>query len=296
MHLWIVKDSEVSIHEQLATQIMLAIVSNDLKINQKLPSTRELARRLSIHHNTVTTIYHDLAERGWLEIRQGSGFYVRERLPKIDSQVKLDHLILSFLKEIRNQGFTISELQKQLPKWLEMEHLDHFLVIDPSKELRKLLVKEIHLATKFPVHEASVEDCNNLLEGAIPVAMYGRVDRAKHNLPANLKLLNSRSVQQDAQKYPTPPKDISIIVISYWPELLRWAKALLTAIGVESGNSSFRDARNKDWKEGINKSKSFLIVDILVAKELPPNCQFLIYKIISKDSLAELKELINPFS
>ncbi|KAF0249813.1 MAG: GntR family transcriptional regulator, partial [bacterium] len=76
MHLWIAKNSETPVREQLATQIMLAIVSSDLKINQKLPSTREVARRLHIHYNTVSAVYRDLAKRGWLELRPGSSFYV----------------------------------------------------------------------------------------------------------------------------------------------------------------------------------------------------------------------------
>jgi DNA-binding transcriptional MocR family regulator len=43
MKLWISKSSEVPVAEQLTTQIMLAIHSGELKPNQKLPSTRELA-------------------------------------------------------------------------------------------------------------------------------------------------------------------------------------------------------------------------------------------------------------
>jgi DNA-binding transcriptional regulator YhcF (GntR family) len=48
MHLWLSKNSEVPIREQLITQIRLAILSDDLKPGQKLPSTRELARRFRI--------------------------------------------------------------------------------------------------------------------------------------------------------------------------------------------------------------------------------------------------------
>ena len=66
MKLWISKNSEVPVAEQLTTQIMLAIHSGELKPNQKLPSTRELARRFALHSNTVNAAYRDLAHRGWL--------------------------------------------------------------------------------------------------------------------------------------------------------------------------------------------------------------------------------------
>ena len=54
MRLWISKNSEVPIREQLVTQIILGIVSNDLKAKQRLPSTRDLARRYEVHANTVS--------------------------------------------------------------------------------------------------------------------------------------------------------------------------------------------------------------------------------------------------
>ena len=57
MQLWLAKDSEVPLREQLIAQIKLAILSQDLKPGQKLPSTRELARRFKIHANTVSAAY-----------------------------------------------------------------------------------------------------------------------------------------------------------------------------------------------------------------------------------------------
>ena len=79
MRLWLSKNSEVPIREQLVTQIVFGIVSNDLKVNERLPSTRDLARRYDIHANTVSAAYRELARRDWVEFRKGSGVYVRHR-------------------------------------------------------------------------------------------------------------------------------------------------------------------------------------------------------------------------
>ena len=60
-------ESDVPIRHQLAEQIVFLIVTDRLKAGQKLPSVRELARRLKIHHNTVSESYQDLVRRSWLQ-------------------------------------------------------------------------------------------------------------------------------------------------------------------------------------------------------------------------------------
>ena len=77
MRLWLSKSSEVPLREQLVTQIILGVVSNDLKANERLPSTRELARRYKIHANTVSAAFRELTRLGWVEFRKGSGVYVK---------------------------------------------------------------------------------------------------------------------------------------------------------------------------------------------------------------------------
>src|SRR2546430_15643895 len=78
MRLWLSKSSEVPLREQLVTQIRLGIISGDLSTRQRLPSTRELARRFRIHANTVSAAYRELHRNGWVDFRKGRGVYVRE--------------------------------------------------------------------------------------------------------------------------------------------------------------------------------------------------------------------------
>lgn len=54
MRFWIARDSEVPVREQLVTQIVLGILSDDLSPGQRLPSTRELARLFHLHPNTIS--------------------------------------------------------------------------------------------------------------------------------------------------------------------------------------------------------------------------------------------------
>src|SRR5262249_55875558 len=133
MKLWISKNSEVPVAEQLTTQIMLAVNSGELRPNQKLPSTREVARRFALHSNTVNTAYRDLARRGWLHFKKGSGVYVRglAREAPLDGKFQLDQLISTFIRMAREQGFTLAEIRSRVKGWLDFQPPDHFLVIEP---------------------------------------------------------------------------------------------------------------------------------------------------------------------
>src|SRR6266536_3218279 len=103
MQLWFARGSEVSIREQLVTQVILGILSDDLAPGQRLPSTRELARRFRLHPNTVSAGYRELEQRRWVEFRHGSGVYVRSEKPEASqaSSLALDQLIAQLFRSAR---------------------------------------------------------------------------------------------------------------------------------------------------------------------------------------------------
>src|SRR6201989_2953370 len=102
MRLWFSANSEVPLYRQLVTQVQLAILSGDLKPGDRLPSTRELARRFSIHPNTVSAGYRQLAREGWVEYRQGSGVYIKtDAAPPTTPEQILDQHIAAFFRAVR---------------------------------------------------------------------------------------------------------------------------------------------------------------------------------------------------
>src|SRR5713226_514467 len=103
MQLWFARGSEVSIREQLVTQIILGILGDDLAPGQRLPSTRELARRFHLHPNTVSAGYRQLARGRWVEQRRGSGVFVRADKPEISLSVDLalDQMIAGLFRSAR---------------------------------------------------------------------------------------------------------------------------------------------------------------------------------------------------
>ena len=92
MRLWFSAHSDVPLYRQLITQVQLAILSGDLRPGDRLPSTRELARRFAIHPNTVSAGYRELEREGWTELRHGSGVYVCDRRTPETAEARVDAL------------------------------------------------------------------------------------------------------------------------------------------------------------------------------------------------------------
>ena len=301
MRLWLSKNSAAPLREQLTTQIMLGVVSNDLKPGERLPSTRELARRYRIHPNTVSAAYRELERRGWLESRKGSGVYVRgfADVAGAAGGLELDGLIAAFLLLARGHGFTLGEVQRRVKHWLRLQPPDHFLVIESDEELLAILIAEIEAATSFRVRgvsPAEVELEPMLLTGAAVVALYSKAERARAVLPpgTSVLLLHSRSVPESLSGAEPPSPDALISVVSRWPDFLHWARVILIAAGIDPAALNFRDAREPGWERGL-RSSTFCIADTVTAKQLPEGCDVRLFRIIADPSLEELRSYVGRF-
>jgi GntR family transcriptional regulator len=292
MRLWIAKNSEVPIHEQLVTQIVLGIVSNDLKVKQRLPSTRDLARRYQIHANTVSAAYRELARRGWVEFRKGSGVYVRARSDE-DGKLELDQLVAQFFKSTRAQGYSLSDVQAAIQRTLTLQPPDHFLVIERDVELRSILVAEVAKATNVKILGAGFEDVKDpsVLTGAVPLILFGHAEEVRSTLSKSndLLVLNSASVVERMSGQQRPPADALVAVVSRWPEFLRWSRTMLLAVGIDGDALSIRDARELGWEKGI-RSAAFVITDSVMAPQIPATCEKKVFRVLSESSLKEVSD------
>ncbi len=71
-------DPSESLQSKLQRRISDAILRGQLARGEALPSTRRLAKQLGIARNTVVLAYQLLAEQGFIESRERSGYYVAE--------------------------------------------------------------------------------------------------------------------------------------------------------------------------------------------------------------------------
>jgi GntR family transcriptional regulator len=303
MRLWLSKNSSVPLREQLVRQIMFGVVSGDLKPGQRLPSTRELARRFRIHSNTVSAAFRDLERAGWLEVRKGSGVYVRQlgddpvQAP-LDSRLELDRLISTFLALARSQGHTLADVQERVKHWLSLEPPDHFLVVEPDEGLREILMAEIADAAPFRVEGCGYEECADpaRLTGGTVVALYSKAEEVRRVLPPDVTpiLLHTRSIPDSLAGEKVPPRDALVSVVSRWPLFLEWARVFLVAAGVEADALDLRDARADGWERGL-RSSAHVITDALTARQLPDGLRPRVYRVIADSSLEELRAFVEKF-
>jgi DNA-binding GntR family transcriptional regulator len=61
---------------QLASELRQALAGGRIGAGARLPSTRSLAAELSIARSTVLAVFEQLAAEGYIEPRQGSGYFV----------------------------------------------------------------------------------------------------------------------------------------------------------------------------------------------------------------------------
>lgn len=78
VHFDIQKGPGNPIIQQINDQIRNRILSGELKANEKLASTRDMASALNISRNTVTIAYETLVAEGYIISVPGSGFFVTE--------------------------------------------------------------------------------------------------------------------------------------------------------------------------------------------------------------------------
>jgi GntR family transcriptional regulator len=65
------------LYAQLAERLRAAIATGDLVPGEALPSVRQLAVKLRLNPGTVVQAYRELERAGLVELRQGSGTFVR---------------------------------------------------------------------------------------------------------------------------------------------------------------------------------------------------------------------------
>jgi len=292
MQFWFARGSAVSIRQQLVTQIILGILSDDLAPGQRLPSTREIARRFRLHPNTVSAGYRELQAGKWVEFRRGSGVYVRAKKPAapLAPDVALDQKIADLFRSAQKLGVSLPAVRARLRQWLNLQPPDHFLLIEPDEELRRILAAEISRVVTFPLLSCGPEDCAGAAEGSIAVLLPNREEMARRFIAPGTEILvlQLRSVPASLAEYLPAPASKLVGVASRWPEFLKVARAMLHAAGFDPDSLVFRDARDPNWQRGLKQTVA-VVCDSLTAADLPKECRAIPFPLLSESSIAELK-------
>lgn len=79
MNMIISNNGAIPIYEQIIDNIKKAILENELKENEILPSVRNLSKNLRISFLTVKKSYDELEKQGFIKTVQGKGSFVLPR-------------------------------------------------------------------------------------------------------------------------------------------------------------------------------------------------------------------------
>src|SRR5580765_2268539 len=72
----------VPMYLQLMDQVKHAIETGALRPGEQLPGLRRVAEQLVMNPNTVAKAYRELEHEGVIELRQGTGAFVAERIDR----------------------------------------------------------------------------------------------------------------------------------------------------------------------------------------------------------------------
>lgn len=297
MRFWITKNSEIPIHEQLVRQVVLAILSEDLRTGQKLPSVRALARRHQVHANTVSAAYHDLLEQGWLELRRGSGLYVRSLRASSAAPSDLDRLLAATLQAASQQGHQPEEVLRRLEHLVRPRTYQRILVVEPDPAMREILRAEIAEHLPVPVEAVERHGLQDIFPDGphaartLAVALSARAASVRQSLPAGVLCipLTLRSVRASLEGQTRPGPDVVISVVSRSAALRHGARAMLAAVGLDPECLCEVDASHTGWQDRLGLS-ALVITDVVCAKELAEGRPVRVFRVIADASIAELRQ------
>jgi GntR family transcriptional regulator len=158
MQIMLSKDSDVPLRQQLADQIVALITTGQLRSGERLPSVRSLARRIKIHHNTVSEAYQDLVQRKWLTRSRGSRLVVGAFVARAKTPVGLNTLVNETIQRARNMGFSLQELTAHVRERLLAQPPDHILVVEDEDGMRELICREVQNQIAFPVRSCALAE------------------------------------------------------------------------------------------------------------------------------------------
>jgi DNA-binding transcriptional regulator YhcF (GntR family) len=291
VNIWLTKNSEVPLHDQLTLQVTLGIAGGDLQVGDRLPSTAEISRRFGIHANTVSAAYRKLVDEKMLEFRKGSGYYVRDSASEIaDREARASGLITALFDDLHRLGFDDRSIVERLRRIQRTDSRKRITLFEPNNDLRNILDFELREAgfaiTSIPTEMLA----ESQRDTGLLVAMFDERPRieARSTGMGKCVYLRGRSVAASLAAHSRPSTSEVIAVVSAWDGFLSMAKVMLLAAKIEPGNVIVRSTQTDGWHAAV-ASASMLICDALTASLLPQNNSLRVFRLIADATFDEIR-------
>lgn len=132
MNLKIRRKSNFTIHIQLKEQIKGLVLNDELKNGMQLPTVRQLGEFLQINKNTVSKVYKELEEEGYVYSAKGKGTFITKTEKTKDTKEFLK-VVDQMLKKGSEFGLTLDEI------WgVVYSKSQHFQMLETEKTRREI--------------------------------------------------------------------------------------------------------------------------------------------------------------
>jgi DNA-binding transcriptional regulator YhcF (GntR family) len=291
MHrIWISRDSSIPIREQLSAQILFGIVSRRFAPSERLPSVRDLARRLKVHPNTVSAVYQELAARGWVKRKAGSGVFVSDIS-------ELDAFVHAWLEEARSRGFSLDALRAAFEKagkaQCQQPDSRKMLVLHPDRHLARILAAEMAESVGRPVKHSSIEDAAQVphFDAHVLLTTTSGVEAVSRLWPEGHELIALKSMEELLAGLRRPASPMLIGIVSRSETILKWASLLIPVLGLAGSDLIQRNPAHPKWREGL-AACDLIAADVVCAKELPKKSKTIVLRLVSDAFLERTRQRV----
>ena len=298
MDIVVQKNTPVSLHQQIITQISMQIAAGLLKAGAKLPSIRALSQNLDLHHDTCLSAYQALETAGLIEIRHGSGVRVAIHGPSVkqgkwSSQppvaTSLETLADFFVKEALQQGHTWDVIAAALEKSrqaLSMQGSHPLVIVHSHPDLLPIFQAELQDSLQRPVQGISLDQLNTVTDRfshfLVSRFHYPALKKKlaasweKLGLTVNQNLLDDHitviemgAIRQESELLRQLPSDSQVAICSVSTIILQQAEVMISALRGEALNirtilvePNFQESFNAET-QAILKQSSVIFADWL---------------------------------
>jgi len=297
MHrIWISRESTIPIREQLFAQLLFGIVSRSYAPAARLPSVRDLARRLKVHPNTVSAAYRDLAARGWVKRKTGSGVFVSDLHHPAPGD-GIDAFMRAWIDEGVERGFSVEAMSTAFDKARAQAapagKPRRLLVVHTDRELARILAAEIGEAVEREVLHAGVDEAMAAPffdESLLLTTTSATPAVAKLRPDAHL-LIPLKSVEEVLRGLGRPEGPLLIGIVSRSETILKWASLLTPALGLQGSDLIQRNPDQPNWRRGL-AACGMVAADVLAVRELPKSFRSVVLRLVAGPFLEEARRLV----
>jgi DNA-binding transcriptional regulator YhcF (GntR family) len=288
----------VPVREQLATQLELKIMGGDLGPGQRLPSVRALARRLNVHPNTVSAAYQDLTADGRVELRRGSGVFVRAGGPgSLPEASDLDDMIRLALRDAYQKGFTGEQVRAAVERWLQAAPPQQIVVVDSCPEMAEVIAHELRQSVATPVRCCGLADLpgDGSLAGSLVLTLpHHRETIARRAPGAAIEVVNVAISPKDREAILAVPQGAVVLVVSHAPSVLPVASVFLRSLrGDEVLAETHLVTATRAWRR-LLPAADLVFADAISVKEVGRGRPRRIreFRVLGDGTLARLREAL----